>query len=74
MFSPFEVATRSLKIIGIAVEGAQVPAEVEVTVGVARLVVDEAPHNPLPGTQADGTSTRGRPDDIGTGRLPFEST
>jgi hypothetical protein len=74
MFSPYEVATHSLKITGIAVEGAQVPGEVEDTVGVARLVVDEAPHSPLPDTQADGTSTRGRPDDIGTGRLPYEST
>jgi hypothetical protein len=74
IFSPYEVATRSLKTTGSAVEGAQVPVEVEDTVGVARLEVAEPPHSPLPDTQADGTSTRGRPDDIGTGRLPFGST
>lgn len=47
---------------------------VVISVVVPEGVPDEVPQSPLPVTQEPGKSTRGRPDAIGTGILPFEST
>ena len=80
-FSPYDVVTFSVKAIGSDVAATQVlPVELDTwLVVVIRVVVPEAvpeevPQSPLPVTQELGTSTRGRPDAIGTGMLPLEST
>jgi hypothetical protein len=81
-FSPYDVVTFSVKAIGSVVAATQVllvELDTLLVVVVIRVVVPEAvpeevPQSPLPVTQELGTSTRGRPDAIGTGMLPFEST
>jgi hypothetical protein len=80
MLSPYEVVTFSLNVIGSAVADVQAlvelaePVDVVVRVVVVRVVLDELPHSPLPVTQEAGTRTRGSPDTIGTGMLPFDPT
>jgi hypothetical protein len=80
IFSPYDVVTCSVKVIGSDVASVQLLVELDTwLVVVVRIVVpegtlEEVPQSTFPVTQEPGTSTRGRPDAIGTGILPFEST